>query len=107
VWVLAGKLLMPRLQNIAIDKIEELRPIENTTHIPMFQYVWDNTVADSPLRQIFISQCVWTLNKDEFRTSLSFSPKEMLSEMCYVFRDITMKRTKFSIHMANFHVKED
>jgi hypothetical protein len=106
-WILAEKLLIPRLQNLAIKRLEEKRIEYSFIHIGAFQHVWDNTAQDSPLRRLIIHHCVWNLNKNTYRSSIENFPKEMLAEICFLFRDNTISNAKFSINMADFYVKED
>jgi hypothetical protein len=106
-WVLAERLLIPRLQNLAIDRIDEKRIECNCIYIGALQYVWDSTAPDSPLRRLFIHQCVWNLRSDVYRSSIDKFPKQMLAEICVLFEERTKSNAKFSRNMADFHVKED
>jgi len=104
-WVLAERLLIPRLQNLAIDRLEEKGMEHNSVYTGVLQLVWDNTAQDSPLRRFLIHQCVWNIKPDVYRSSIDIFPKQMLAEICFLFRWNTS--TKFSRNMADFHVKED
>jgi hypothetical protein len=105
-WVLAERLLIPSLQNLAIDTIEIFRRKHNAIWTDMFKYVWGNTAANSPLRRLFIQQCVWNLSKEGFSSSRIHFTTDMLVELCSEFREITLKQTAPPRNMANFHVKE-
>lgn len=106
-WVLAEKLLVLTLQNLIIDTIEMLRPKHNTVSTPSAQYIWSNATADSPLRRLFLQQCVWHLKGDVFRSSPDLFPKEMLSELCYLFREITTKQNVPPRNLVDYYVKEN
>jgi len=105
-WILAEKLLMPRLQNLVIDRIDWLRPQESVIHTTMFQYVWDNTMNDSPLRRLFISQCAWNLAAGVFVARIDNFPKEMLAEICSQLKEHFSGQIIPSRNMADYYVKE-
>jgi hypothetical protein len=107
-WVLADKLLLPRLQNEAIDLIEETRFKYHLDCTSLFNYIWENTAAHTPLRHLFVDYSVWNINKLSFRMHLDMFPKEMLGEICLLFADTTTSRgASFSRNMLEFHVKAD
>jgi hypothetical protein len=107
-WVLAERLMLPRLQNESIDLIEELRFKYNLDCSSMFKYVWESTTANTPLRRLFVDHCVWNINKLCFRNQLNMFPKEMLGKICLQFRDTSSSRGAiFSRRMASFHVIEE
>jgi hypothetical protein len=106
-WVLAERLLIPRLQNLAIDRIDEKRIECKFIYTTALQHVWDSTAHDSPLRRLFIQQCAWNINADVYRSSIDRFPKQMLAEICFLFRENAKSDAKASRNMADFHVKED
>lgn len=106
-WILAEKLLMPRLQNLVIGLIESFRFKHSEICSSMFQYVWDNTCANSPLRRLYVHQCVWNLTKESYHSVLDHFPKQMLADICFQFRENANNQTKFSRNMVDFHVKEE
>jgi hypothetical protein len=106
-WVLAERFLIPRLQNLAIDRLEEKRTEYKCVGLSALQHVWDNTTHGSPLRRLFIHQCVWNLNPDAYHSSINKFPKQVLAEICFLLRENAKSNTKYSRNMADFHVKED
>lgn len=79
-WVLADKLLLPRLQNLCIQMIEGVRKQIDVVATPTLKYIWENTASDSPLRRLMLDQCLgltprtFTLNSNEY-------PQEMLIQL--------------------------
>lgn len=57
-WVLADKLLIPKLQNFVMRKLVQLRDEVSFSAIFSVDYVWQNTLAGSPLHLLFLHQCV-------------------------------------------------
>jgi hypothetical protein len=106
-WVLAERLLIPRLQNLAIDRLEEKHRECNLVYTGILQHVWDSTAHDSPLPQLFIHHCVWNLKPESYRSCIDSFPKQMLAEICFLFRENPKFNLKYSRNMADFHVKED
>jgi len=105
-WILAEKLLMPRLQNLAIDHIEADHVKYRVIFVPEFEYVWENTTVDSPLRRLLAYQCAWSLRKEAYLIHQGNFPKEAMTEICFLFRDNYEKETKYSNGTTAFHVKE-
>ncbi len=106
-WTLAERLLIPRLQNLAIDRLDEKRIEYNCIYTNALHYVWDNTAPDSAIRRLFIHQCVWNLESNTYRSDINRFPKEMLAEICFLLAERAKSNAKFSREMAAFHVKED
>lgn len=99
VWVLADKLLIPRLQNAAA--LEIATQTFKSGKIPTWSlnYVYKNTGQGSPLRSLFIRLCApalcdrqlpgfYTRNADKF-------PKEMLLELADFLTDSILHGTDF------------
>jgi hypothetical protein len=104
-WILAERLLIPRLQNVVIDLIHGWRIKYSITEARSFHYVWENTAIDSPLRRLFVSHCARYLDKPCFKTSLARFPNDMLADICI---QLTENSTfKVPQNMADYHVKED
>ena len=106
-WILAEQLLIPRLQNVAIDMTEHLAQTRNKLWLSHLQKVWDNTSTDSPLRRFFIHHCAWSLDKNMFIIHAEAFPREMLLSLAFYSRGIVETSAKCSRNMADFHVKED
>ncbi|PVH71819.1 hypothetical protein DL98DRAFT_89834 [Cadophora sp. DSE1049] len=57
-WILADKLLVPSLQNQALSLLNARRVLDGTRlDSTMFNYVYENTASDSPLRRYIVDAC--------------------------------------------------
>jgi len=58
VWILADKLLIPRLQNDAIDRISALLEMSSDSDeaLPYLKYIYDNAPPDGPLCRMAIAR---------------------------------------------------
>jgi hypothetical protein len=109
-WVLAEKLLIPRLQNQVIDRIEATRDEFNVIYPYSVKYVWENTASDSPLRRLFIRHCAWVLDGSWFRSHPEELPHEALIEICSLLREevkFTDENARIRKIMSDSYVKED
>lgn len=105
VWVLAEKLLVPKLQNRAIDLIEDLRKKRGAVGHTI-TWIYQNTPYGSPLRRIYVHQWAWNVQSHIYRrTDVSF-PTEFLIELAAYLRDINVQKLEFSRDMKDFYVKE-
>lgn len=82
-WVLADKLLIPRLQNLVIKTIEEIgeKLNEFATSSANLDYIYSNTAADSPLRRLIVHHCATELNIKWLSKNGDQFPKEMLLDI--------------------------
>ena len=109
-WVLAEKLLIPRLQNQVIDRIEATRDEFNVIYPYSVKYVWENTASDSPLRRLFIRHCAWVVDGSWFRSHPEELPHEALIEICSLLREevkFTDGNARIRKMVSDFYVKED
>ena len=67
-WVLADKLEMPPLQNVALKAIDEISDQYQIVPIGPFRYIDNSTTADSPLRRYTVANCA-SLSVEAFATS--------------------------------------
>jgi hypothetical protein len=71
-WILADKLGMPRLQNLAIESVEKIFQKTIQLPTPHLRYIYDNTSASSLLRRYMVKRCQdlsqtsWTDNPNVF-----------------------------------------
>jgi hypothetical protein len=56
-WVLADKLLIPRLQNAAMSGLFQLRRHTKVVPTHALRYVFENTPQGSPLHRFILHQC--------------------------------------------------
>lgn len=106
-WILAGKLLIPKLQNLVINLIHDAEVKYTQISTSQFKYLWEHTSSDSALRRYFVSQCVRRPLSESFRTSYEQYPVEMLAEICVQLRQNAIERGCSPTRMIDYHVKED
>lgn len=56
-WVLADKLLLPKLQNLALYAIDRTRIKTARSPTHCFDRIWEGTATDSPLRRYMVDIC--------------------------------------------------
>lgn len=83
-WVLADRMLVPKLQDDALEEFDKLR-VEHRLRLSggTIQYIYDNTVDGSPLRR-YVVALEATGYKDmpeDFVDLPQFFPREMLVDM--------------------------
>jgi len=88
-WVLAEKLLIPTLQNMAI--IEYHKNVTESGAIPItkFGYIYENTSAGSPLRLLVVDQCAGGLTTTCYAEQPSYFPHEMLIDIVTRYSALT------------------
>ena len=108
-WVLAEKLLIPSLQNLTIDSIEQYRKDEKVILGPSIKYIYSNTSTGSPLRKLLVDQCASSVMRTAYSENPEIYPQEMLIELAGVMRGMIIdnKQPPAIRDMAQFHVKED
>jgi hypothetical protein len=106
VWVLAEKLLVAKLQNRAMDLIEDSRK-KRGAFLHILPLVYEKTSCGSPLRRIWVHQWAWNVPSYIYkRTDISL-PTDFLIDLAAYLRDINVQRTEFSRNMEDFYVKEN
>ncbi|KAH8602925.1 hypothetical protein B0O99DRAFT_679906 [Bisporella sp. PMI_857] len=90
-YVLADRLLIPKLQNRVIREIELLRNRFGMTNTKCLSYVWENTAPESPLRKLLVQQCAFNMHRDRLIEDADDFPREMLLELTLVLMDCIPK----------------
>lgn len=80
-YVLADKLLIPRLCNQIINEIEELRFFYKVTPTKCLEYVYENTAEDSPLRRLMVQQCAFHVPAEWYEEKPAHFPKDFLLDL--------------------------
>ena len=93
-WVLGDKLLIPRLQNAAIQELERRRAIVKYSPTRCCNYVWSNTKEGAPLRQYFLRLCAWKLEPTWFRNHSKQFSKQMLIDLVEMIQTSVSKEHK-------------
>lgn len=96
-WVLADKMLIPRLQNMIMDKIVEIPYDTKAFPTSCAEYVWLNTSEDSPLRLWFLRMVAYGLNAEAFAKDKPLHyPKDMLFHLAVNLKETMSSTTKLS-----------
>jgi hypothetical protein len=103
-WVLAGKLGMPSLQNAALVAIDDISIQHQRIANETFIYIENNTAADSPLRRYTMAACA-SFSPEDFATVEI--PHQILREFgVYMLkRERGLEKKIFNI--LDYFVKED
>lgn len=108
-WVLGDKLLIPRLQNYTIRLIEQRGESTRTIAIRPFQYIWDDTALESPLRRFAVEQCRYDIQSCCFldRNLVDSFPRGMLLEVASIAGDKEVLDDDGKRIMSRFDVPEE
>ncbi|CZT42851.1 uncharacterized protein RSE6_02803 [Rhynchosporium secalis] len=111
-WILADRLLIPRLQNAVVAEIIELQDAFGFTALNCLIYVYANTAAKSPLRTMLLHRCMCLNNPEWFSSYPDGFPKEMLLEMAVVCCNpkshaLLIRQTGIRSNPGQYNVAED
>jgi len=93
-WILADKILAPQLQNQALIHLEAARLSDEKSKrlgSGIFQYVWDNTTKESPLRTYLVQVMIKKAKKGDI-TYPEHYPHEMLVAILNGLRNREIER---------------
>lgn len=85
-WILADKLLIPKLQNEVIDALEEGRGLNVVLISGLVRHVCENTARDSPLRRYIVAKYATQLTPGRFYFLEKDIPSEFLCDLVAVYR---------------------
>jgi hypothetical protein len=109
-WVLADKLLIPRLQNLVINSIDKIRQKQNMIagSSANLNYIYSNTTPESQLRRLIVHHCATNLSIGTFSTSGDIFPKEMLLDIITFLANSHPTRSSLASKrdMKDYEVKE-
>jgi hypothetical protein len=101
-WVLADKLGMSSLQNVALKAIDEISHKHQLIATHTFFYIENNTAADSPLRRYTVANCASYLHEDFATAEI---PYQLLREFgLYMLRrekGLEAKKVKVSDYLVD------
>ena len=109
-WVLAEKLLVPRLQNEVMDLLGLVSKTCTTPFEVRISYIYQNTTDNSPLRLFVVNLIAWTAPSSEYKRYPHLYQYEFLLDLATVFsaavprRAASNKRDRFDI--ADYYVEE-
>lgn len=93
-WVLAEKLLIPRLQNLVITELLARSNQRGKAATFGFRYFYENTSAGSPLRLLLVDQCAGHLRVTGYAEMQTCFPQEMLIDIMTVMAKAMPANTK-------------
>ena len=87
-WVLADKLIIPALQNAAIEEINAVTLRDDRIPTRCLRYVYENTAMRSPLRQLMLTYLAYGgLATSYYTDKAHLFPKELLPELTALLID--------------------
>lgn len=106
-WVLAGRLLVPRLQNIVFDHLDfaswRCGPLTQSAA----KYVYDNTTTGSQLRNFVANKLAWSAHTPDEDDIDSMHP-EMLADLVRIYRKASAsgfrERQANRVYAADYYV---
>ena len=84
-WILADKLIIPRLQNEVTRKMHQLALDEKYVPRNSLPYLYENTPKDSLLRRFVVDLCACYMKPETYSEEHEEFPKEMLLELAVVY----------------------
>lgn len=98
-WVLADKLILPRLQNLVLVTIRKISNRTDTIPTGIIPYVYEHTGKGSLLRRFIVDLCCLELSAAYLTTQGSFT-KDFLLDLAFAMateRDIIGASIDFSV----------
>jgi hypothetical protein len=105
-WVLAGSLFIPSLQNMVTKEILRLNGVGRGISTYCINYVYEKTPPDSPLRLLYVGMCAGQLGPHCYRKSPDRYPQEMLIDLVTVLAEHT-KKSRPRVDSSRYDVAED
>jgi len=106
-WILADRLMIPNLQNTAMELILQMTLIYRTVWINEITSIYNNTSKNSPLRQVLMDQGAWKLNEESIKQNPDFFSFESLIDIaCACRKLLTTQSIQPSLSIADYKVEE-
>ncbi|KAE9381306.1 hypothetical protein N431DRAFT_321692, partial [Stipitochalara longipes BDJ] len=86
---IAGYLQIPRLQNLVIDRLEDLRVHCNLIAFGTLNYLYETFPPEALIRKLVFEHCALFLSSKVYQTAPDFFPKQMLVDQI-----VTEKQSK-------------
>jgi hypothetical protein len=93
-WVLADRLLVRRLQNEIIERLEELRKLRNEVPTSTFDLVYKKTSEGSPLRKLMLHYSASYLINGCFQKRPDYISKSMLIDLVELMKSSIPSQTR-------------
>jgi hypothetical protein len=108
-WVLADKLGIPQLQNVAIETMHQIYTKVQLIPTNTAQYIYNNTNPTSALRRYIVELCAISLSPKSFSNNPDRFPHEMLIDMVtfYSTRHWALEASKKNINVSEYRVPVD
>lgn len=110
-WGLADKLLIPKLQNMAIAGFHGTKMESATVPVSCIKYIYNNAAAGSPLRLLVVDYCACFSGSGEYARTPERFPHEMLVDLVTKFAGISNGRRSevqaLKDNFAKYLVEED
>jgi hypothetical protein len=72
-WILADKLLISQLQNVAAREIHAHKQLTRRAPLSLFRYVYENTQEESPLRKLYLNMCASDCPLQNLQTTADYT----------------------------------
>lgn len=83
-WVVAEELLIPKVQNVVIDQLEEANQCRPT--VDAVDYVYASTAVDSHLRKLLAHHFAWSGADYNGAERMTPRPQEFLFDLIELYR---------------------
>ena len=104
--VLADKLKIPKLQNAAIDSMEQIRLLTRKIPSYIINYAYQCTTANSPLRKYVLAVCALVGTEEFSMFAMDFSHELLIELACFFKERESMGVRDKQIVMEKYHVPE-
>ncbi|KAG4443028.1 hypothetical protein IFR05_001482 [Cadophora sp. M221] len=104
-WVLAEKLIMPRLQNATINLIDSVNLRSALIDTDSLAYIYENTTTGSPLRKMFVQAICGRMAPDHFYTSSNHFPVAALIDVAHELRSFARENFGSLIQLRALNIE--
>jgi hypothetical protein len=104
-WILADKLLIPQLQNMALDVLDKGGLKTGIMARECLAYVCASTSRESGLRRWFIHRCAFQLDSTEFLKHPKRFPPEMLLEIVTTLSEWSKGKSRPKMKLQEYKVE--
>lgn len=104
-WILAEKMHIPQLQNLALSMIDEIGTKMTEVAIWPLEYVYKHTSTGSPLGEYMVSIIASYLDATTYTTDPKAFPQEMLLELAEALTNMLVAKPPHQVRpVSDFHV---
>ena len=106
-WVLAEYLLLPKLQNLAMDELDRLCKAFSCLPLGRLEFIWDQTAEGSPLRKYFTDRYARYLDFKANVDKLKFLRGDILMDLLVAMQPFRRVEPKDNLCDISYYVPED